>query len=119
MMKKIFVFSCLIYAGICTTLCESSETPKEPKDCHVLETELDNSYCCYYKGKNLDTQLEEINCWEFKKSRIDDDQVFDTISQIEKGTDDHVTKKHENVQLDCYGSYLKNYLIIFALLFIL
>ena len=39
---------------------------------------------------------------------IDDGNYKDAIKQIEKGTDFHTNKKHNDVKLDCSSSYLKN-----------
>ena len=116
MLIESLVFACLIYGGLSSTTCENDEIQvTEAKICHSLSTSEDDSYCCYYTGKNLETGKNEVNCWEFKKFRIDNDKVFDTIKEIEKGTDDHVTKKHESVKLDCQGSYIKNILILLSL----
>ena len=54
-MKNIILFFTLYIAISCTTECESYETqPNSPDVCHKLATQ-DNEYCCYYEGKNLDT----------------------------------------------------------------
>ncbi len=65
------------------------------------------------KEKNLSTNQKEIFCWAFLKTSIDDDKIDDTIKEIEKGTDSHVTKKHSDVELDCFSFYEKlNYILI-------
>ena len=55
-MKKLILFSILYISISCSTLCEEvgEIVPKEPEDCHKL-TSADGPYCCYYEGKNLDT----------------------------------------------------------------
>ena len=50
------------------------------------------------------------------KSQIDDDKVKNTIEAIEKGTDSHVTKKHSDVELDCFSFYEKVNILLLALL---
>ena len=116
-MKNIILFITLYIAISCTTECESYETqPNSPDVCHKLATQ-DNEYCCYYEGKNLDTNQNEKACWVFAKTQIDNDQYKRTIEDINKGTDSHVTKKHSDVKLDCFSSYEKlNYLLIALLI---
>ena len=113
-MKKITLFIVLFIAISCTTECESYETqPNSPEECHKLAS-LEGQYCCYYEGFNLDTNQNEKACWAFANTQIDDNKYKDTIDDIKKGTDSHVTKKHSDVKLDCLSSYekLKNYLLI-------
>ena len=117
-MKKIGLFIALFIAISCTTECESyGSPPNSPDVCHKLATQ-DSQYCCYYEGKNLDTNQNEKACWAFAKTQIDNNKYKDTIEAINKGTDSHVTKKHSDVKLDCLSSYekLKNYLLIVLLI---
>ena len=118
-MKKIFLFITLYIYIYCSLSCESEQvTDISPDGCHKLSVEPDQ-YCCYFEGKNLDTNKDEKFCWAFKKVQIDDDKVKETIETIEKGTDYHVTKKHSNVELDCFSTFEKiNFALIgLALLF--
>ena len=117
-MKKLLIFVALVYAISCSQGCGDDEyIPTEPKKCHDLAVDDKNTkYCCYYEGHNVDTDKDEKFCWEFEKTKIDNNKVKDTISQIEKGTDSHVTKAHKNVKLDCFASYLKNYFLMGLLL---
>ena len=117
-MKKLLIFVALVYAISCSQGCGDDEyIPTEPKKCHDLAIDDKNTkYCCYYEGHNVDTDKDEKFCWEFEKTKIDNNKVKDTISQIEKGTDSHVTKAHKNVKLDCFASYLKNYFLMGLLL---
>ncbi len=117
-MKKLIIFIALVYAISCKTMCDGSE-PSEAKDCFDLETTDDkNNYCCYYTGINVDNSSDpEKYCWEFLKSAIDNDKVYDTIKAIEDGTDSHCEgQKKKDVQLDCFASYLKNYFLLGLLL---
>ena len=112
-MKKIILFIILYINISCSSqLCGADEViPNEPKYCHTIPAD-NKDYCCYFKGKNLDTNVDEKFCWAFAKTQIDDGKYKDTISDLEKGTDSHVTKKHSNVKLDCFSSYLKSYVLI-------
>ena len=116
-MKNIILFITLYIAISCTTECESYKTqPNSPEVCHKLAAQ-NNEYCCYYEGKNLDTNQNEKACWAFAKTQIDNDQYKKTIEDINKGTDSHVTKKHSDVKLDCFSSFEKlNYLLIALLI---
>ena len=116
-MKKLIILIALVYAISCLSTCEDEINPSEPETCHNMkETSVPNSYCCYYEGHNLSTDVNEKRCWEFEKSKIDNDGVDNVISQIEKGTDSHVTKPHDKVKLDCFASYLQNYFLLGLLL---
>ncbi len=119
-MKKLILFSILYISISCSTLCEEvgEIVPKEPEDCHKL-TSADGPYCCYYEGKNLDTNQEEKYCWGYYRERIDNDKVKEVIDAIEKGTDSHVTKKHSDVKLDCFSFYEKLNYFLFALAWLL
>ena len=114
-MKKIIIFISVVYAISCL-LCEGQRSPSNPGICHSLQTDLDDSYCCYYEGLNTATNTNEKECWEYEKVKIDNNGYKDVISAIEDGTDRHVTQKHENVKLDCFASYIKNFLFIGLLL---
>ena len=116
-MKNIILFITLFIAISCTTECESYQLePTAPEVCHKL-AKLESQYCCYYEGKNLDTNQNEKACWAFAKTQIDDNQYKKTIEDINKGTDSHVTKKHSDVKLDCFSSFEKlNYLLITLLI---
>ena len=118
-MKKIILFTILYITISCATMCGGEETqPTKPEDCHRLTAE-NNQYCCYYEGRNLDTNEDEKKCWGFYKTQIDDEKVKETIQAIEKGTDSHVTKKHSNVKLDCFSFYatLNYFLLALVILF--
>ena len=112
-MKKLILFIILIVTISCATLCGGDVViPNKPEDCHKMEKE-ESQYCCYFAGKNLDTNQNEKYCWAFAKTQIDDDKYKKTIEDIEKGTDSHVTKKHSDVELDCYSFFEKlNYLLL-------
>ena len=118
-MKNVFILITLYTTIYCAIECEGEQsrniTDISPNGCHALSVDADR-YCCYYEGHNVDTDKDEKFCWEFEKTKIDNNKVKDTISQIEKGTDSHVTKAHKNVKLDCFASYLKNYFLMGLLL---
>ncbi len=119
-MKKLIIFIALVFAISCKTMCDDDEyVPSEAKSCFDLETTDDkNNYCCYYTGTSVENSSDpEKYCWEFSKSVIDNDKVYDTIKKIEDGTDTHCGgKKKKDVQLDCFASYLKNYFLLGLLL---
>ena len=119
LMKRIVIFIMLYITIYCSLECSDSFTDEPTPDaCHKIQVDK-SEYCCYYEGKNLDTNQKEKACWAFAKTLIDDDKIDDTIEAIEKGTDSHVTKKHSDVELDCFSFYEKiNYLLI-ALLIVL
>ena len=116
-MMKALLFSILCITISCSLQCEEyNSTVISPEECHKLKVDT-NQYCCYYEGKNLDTNLDEKSCWAFRKEQIDSDTVKATIEAIEKGTDSHVTKKHSGVKLDCFGFFEKyNLYLLFALI---
>ena len=109
-MKRLFILiTFIIFVTSKTTCGDEDYTPTEPNNCHTQDTQDNNNYyCCYFEGKNLDTNQNEKYCWEYTKKMIDDGQYKDAIKQIEKGTDFHTNKKHSDVKLDCFSSYLKN-----------
>ena len=117
-MKKLIIFIALVYAISCSTACGDEQfDPSDAKACFNLPTE-ENNYCCYYTGTSVENSSDsEKYCWEFAKSDIDNDKVYDTIKKIEDGTDTHCGgKKKKDVQLDCFASYLKNYFLLGLLL---
>ena len=108
----------MLYITIyCNLDCSDSFTDEpSPDACHRIQVAKDE-YCCYYEGYNLNTNQREKACQAFAKTSIYDDKVDDTIEAIEKGTDSHVTKKHSDVELDCFSFYEKiNYLLIALLI---
>lgn len=114
--KKLIFFLAILYFINCVETC-ISKTPVEPEDCEGLTLLDQTNYCCYFEGKNEQTGVFYKKCWEFKKENIDNERIQNTIEQLEKGTDDHVDKKHSGVKLDCNANYLKIFsLITFALL---
>ena len=117
-MKKLILFFMLYFAIDCKLNCESEEiTNPTPDICHDLQAE-NNHYCCYYEGKNLDTNENEKFCWAFYKDKIDNNKYTEVIEAIEKGTDSHVTKKHSKVELDCFSSYEAiNYFLLALIIF--
>ena len=119
-MNKLIVFSILYITISCATLCGENDViiPTKPEDCHKY-TEENGPYCCYYEGKNLDTNQEQKYCWGYYRERIDNDKVKEVIDAIEKGTDSHVTKKHSDVKLDCFSFYEKLNYFLFALVWLL
>ena len=118
-MMKAFLLSILYITISCNLECEStSVTTTSPDECHKLKVDS-NQYCCYYEGKNLDTNVNEKYCWAFHKEQIDNKKVENTIEDIEKGTDSHVTKKHSGVNLDCFGLFEKFNPILICLLLLI
>ena len=106
-MKNIILFITLYFAISCLTECENYEAqPNSPDVCHKLAAQ-NSEYCCYYEGKNLDTNQNEKACWAFAKTQIDNNKYKETIEDIKKGTDSHVTKKHSDVKLYFFSSYKK------------
>ena len=66
-MKKIILFFTLYINIYCSALCESDQIADISTDgWHKLSVDQDQ-YCCYFEGKNLDTNKEEKFCWVFKK----------------------------------------------------
>ena len=115
-MNKLLILALLLYSISCKTSCENPELiPSDSKECHNRAAD-DDKYCCYYEGHNLDTDQNEKFCWEFIKKKIDDNKVQETIKNIEDGTDDHVSKKHNKVKLNCFASHLKIYSLLALLL---
>ena len=118
-MKNVFILITLYTAIYCAIECEGEQSRNisdiSPNGCHALSIQADR-YCCYYEGKNLDTDKDEKFCWSFNKKQIDENQVKNTIEAIEKGTDSHVTKPHSNVKLDCFARVIKLSYVLFTLL---
>ena len=106
-MMKALLLSLLYITVSCSLECESTNvTTISPDECHKLAVDA-SQYCCYYEGTNLNTKLFEKYCWAFHKEQIDNKKVAETIADIEKGTDSHVTKPHSGVKLDCFGFFQK------------
>ena len=115
-MKILILFIVLFVTISCTTLCGGEVAiPNKPEECHKMDID-ESQYCCYFEGKNLNSNENEKFCWAFAKTQIDDDKYKDVIKAIEKGTDSHVTKKHSDVKLDCYSFFEKlNYFLLVLL----
>ena len=118
-MKGLLLFITLYTFIYCAAECEGEQvTNISPEGCHSLLVDSDK-YCCYFEGKNLDTNKDEKFCWAFKKEQIDENKVKNTIETIEKGTDSHVTKKHSSVKLDCFDRVINLSYSLFSLLILL
>ena len=65
-MKSLVVIFALLIDVTCKTICgeEGDSIPTKPEDCHWHEVAPDN-YCCYFEGKNLNTNQDEKLCMKY------------------------------------------------------